>query len=119
MLAAANASNVGGQASSDAVMASFQKLIGSVPAPPPVSTVSKTTTTVAKTAQSNGTKSTKVGSGTAQSNAPAAASVVPSVVPGCFGLFGDTTCWGPIGSTTAMVLGGGLLAAFLFFGGHK
>jgi hypothetical protein len=78
----------------------------------------------------------------AQSNAPNPVSVTPvaaaagggyvtpgaavAVTPGaavagggCFALFNDPSCWGPIGSTTALVFGGALLALFLIFGGHK
>ena len=66
-----------------------------------------------------------------QSNAPNSTSVIPASLAslfssassspgGCFALFGDqNSCIGPIGSTTLMVLGGGLLAWFLLFGGKR
>jgi len=116
-----NAANIEGAVpgSTAAQLASLASLIASVPVPPAAAstTTSKKTT---KAAQSNAPGSTSVGTGTAQSNAPGPAAIVPAVVaPGCFGLFGDATCWGPIGSTTALVLGGGLLAAFFLFGGHR
>lgn len=56
-----------------------------------------------------------------QSNAPGSTAVVPvaATPAGCFALFGDQSCWGPIGSTTALVLGGGLFGLWLLFGGHR
>jgi len=55
---------------------------------------------------------------------PAASAVATSVAgaaagsPCSFALFGDTTCYGPIGSTTALVIGA-LVAALFLFGGKK
>lgn len=46
-------------------------------------------------------------------------SVMPAVgtSPCSFALFSDTTCYGPIGSTTALALGAALIVAFFMFGG--
>jgi len=57
----------------------------------------------------------------AQSNAPAPVNVVPVAVSGggCFSLFSGESCIGPVGSMTALALGGGLLGLWLLFGGHK
>jgi hypothetical protein len=55
---------------------------------------------------------------------PGASAVATSVAvaaagsPCSFALFGDTTCYGPIGSTTALVIGA-LVAALFIFGGKK
>jgi len=50
----------------------------------------------------------------------AAGSVASASAAGCsFALFGDTSCIGPIGTTTALVLGAAALALFLMFGGKK
>ena len=38
---------------------------------------------------------------------------------GCWSLFSDSTCWGPVGSTTALVLGGAALALYFMFAGGK
>jgi hypothetical protein len=46
--------------------------------------------------------------------------VAAAPAAGCsFALFGDTSCIGPIGTTTALVLGAAALALFLMFGGKK
>ena len=57
----------------------------------------------------------------AQSNAPSSVNMIPATVaaPACFSLFNGESCLGPIGATTALVLGGGLLGLFLLFRGHK
>jgi hypothetical protein len=48
---------------------------------------------------------------------PAAGSSNTTPATGCFALFGDSSCFGPIGSTTALVLGAAIVAAFFMFGG--
>lgn len=70
--------------------------------------------------QSNGTNPTSVTPVTSP------ASVIQSLVggsatspAGCFALFNDATCWGPIGSTTALVGAAALFALFLMFGGKR
>lgn len=57
----------------------------------------------------------------AQSNAPSSVSMIPAAVagPACFSLFSGESCFGPIGSMTALAIGGGLLGLWLLFGGHK
>jgi hypothetical protein len=44
---------------------------------------------------------------------------VAAVSPCSFALFGDQTCIGPIGTTTALVLGGVAVALLFMFGGKK
>jgi hypothetical protein len=66
----------------------------------------------------------KPSSAAAQSNAPTAVAQIPISAPaipppGCFSLFAGESCIGPIGSMTALALGGGLLGLWLLFGGHK
>jgi hypothetical protein len=72
----------------------------------------------------------------AQSNAPTSVSMIPaatassfnntmtspaalSPAPACFSLFSGESCFGPIGSMTALAIGGGILGLWLLFGGHK
>jgi hypothetical protein len=92
-------------------------------APVPAASKSQPTVVARTTAQSNAPTPAPVTtpSQPAQSNATNPVSVTPVSVltPGCFALFGDTSCWGPIGSTTALVLGSGLLGLWFLFGGHK
>jgi hypothetical protein len=85
----------------------------------------------AKVAQSNATNATSVtpvtsSSPSSSSSAPAqslvaASAGTPSALSpaDCFALFGDPSCWGPIGSTTAIVGAAALFALFLMFGGKR
>ena len=86
---------------------------------------------VATPAQSNAPAPAKVAKPTkaaAQSNATGSIAQVPSSssapIPGatpntCFSLFAGESCIGPIGATTALVVGGGILGLFFLFGRHK
>lgn len=77
-------------------------------------------------AQSNAPNPTPVGSSspsqtTAQSNAPNTtyATPVAATSAGCFTLFGNEPCLGPVGLYTLLAGAGGLFLAFSFFGGHR
>jgi hypothetical protein len=50
---------------------------------------------------------------------PLATSAPVSGGASCFALFGDSSCIGPIGTTTALVLGAAAVALFLMFGGKR
>jgi hypothetical protein len=52
--------------------------------------------------------------------ATAIATATASTVGTCWSLFSDDpTCWGPVGSKTALVAAGVALVAFFFFGGKR
>ena len=77
-------------------------------------------------AQSNAPNPTPVGSSspsqtTAQSNAPNTtyATPVAATSAGCFTLFGNEPCLGPVGLYTLLAGAGGLFLAFSFFGKHR
>lgn len=58
-------------------------------------------------------------SATASTSSSSSSTSAPASTSACsFALFGETTCWGPIGSTTALVIGAALLALFMMGGKH-
>ena len=84
-------------------------------APPPVATPSAP-------AQSNAPNSTTVGpSAPAQSNAPnvSYATPVAASASGCFALFGEEPCIGPIGLYTLLAGAAAGLGLMFAFGGHR
>ena len=61
--------------------------------------------------------STAVATSTAGASPASGAPGNPSAVSGCWAWFGDTSCIGPIGTTTALVLAAALVGAYFMFGG--
>ena len=55
--------------------------------------------------------------GASPGSAPATSTSATSAC--AFALFGETSCIGPVGTTTALVIGGALLALFLLMGGKR
>jgi hypothetical protein len=55
--------------------------------------------------------------GASPGSAPATSTSATSACS--FALFGETSCIGPVGTTTALVIGGALLALFLLMGGKR
>lgn len=62
---------------------------------------------------------TQTGQPVTSAAAPPPATSTSATSACAFALFGETSCIGPVGTTTALVIGGALLALFLLMGGKR
>jgi hypothetical protein len=103
--------------------APYQAIIASLPAPPPAAPAPPAPSAPA---QSNAPNPAPVGNSNptqvpVQSNAPAPTYAAPtySTPAGCFTLFGNEPCLGPVGLYTLLAGAGVLFGAMALFGGHR